>query len=94
MSSEAVQRRLAAILAADVVGYSRLMSADEAGTLAAVKACLELSHHESIVAERFGTLSEFRNMLGGNAAERTSEGYGGCGHQSSPLLDIKSGAAV
>jgi adenylate cyclase len=32
-----VQRRLAAILAADVVGYSRLMAADEAGTLAALK---------------------------------------------------------
>jgi class 3 adenylate cyclase len=31
------QRRLAAILAADVVGYSRLMGADEAGTLAALK---------------------------------------------------------
>jgi class 3 adenylate cyclase/pimeloyl-ACP methyl ester carboxylesterase len=31
-------RRLAAILAADVVGYSRLMSADEAGTLAALQA--------------------------------------------------------
>jgi class 3 adenylate cyclase len=34
----AVERRLAAILAADVVGYSRLMAADEAGTLAALKA--------------------------------------------------------
>ena len=33
-----VQRRLAAILAADVVGYSRLMEADEAGTLGALKA--------------------------------------------------------
>jgi TolB-like protein len=32
-----VQRRLAAILVADVVGYSRLMEADEAGTLAALK---------------------------------------------------------
>ena len=32
------QRRLAAILAADVVGYSRLMEQDEAGTLAALKA--------------------------------------------------------
>jgi TolB-like protein/class 3 adenylate cyclase len=31
-------RRLAAILAADVVGYSRLMEQDEAGTLAALKA--------------------------------------------------------
>jgi len=34
-----VQRRLAAILAADVVGYSRLMGKDEMGTLAALKAC-------------------------------------------------------
>jgi adenylate cyclase len=34
----AVQRRLAAILAADVVGYSRLMGADEEGTLARLKA--------------------------------------------------------
>jgi adenylate cyclase len=33
-----VERRLAAILAADVVGYSRLMGADEAGTLAALNA--------------------------------------------------------
>jgi adenylate cyclase len=32
-----VNRRLAAILAADVVGYSRLMQEDEAGTLAALK---------------------------------------------------------
>jgi adenylate cyclase len=32
-----MQRRLAAILAADVVGYSRLMDEDEAGTLAALK---------------------------------------------------------
>src|SRR5690242_4403361 len=33
-----VQRRLAAILVADVAGYSRLMAQDEAGTLAALKA--------------------------------------------------------
>lgn len=33
-----MQRRLAAILAADVVGYSTLMDEDEAGTLAALKA--------------------------------------------------------
>jgi adenylate cyclase len=34
MAQERLQRRLAAILAADVVGYSRLMGVDEAGTLA------------------------------------------------------------
>jgi class 3 adenylate cyclase len=33
-----VERRLAAILAADVAGYSRLMGADEEGTLATLKA--------------------------------------------------------
>jgi adenylate cyclase len=38
MAQENVERRLAAILAADVVGYSRLMGTDEAGTLAQLKA--------------------------------------------------------
>ncbi len=37
MAEERVQRRLAAILAADVVGYSRLMGVDEAGTVARLK---------------------------------------------------------
>ncbi len=37
MPKERVRRRLAAILAADVVGYSRLMRADEVGTLARIK---------------------------------------------------------
>lgn len=35
--AEGTQRRLAAIVSADVVGYSRLMGADEAGTLAAMR---------------------------------------------------------
>jgi len=37
MAEERAQRRLAAILAADVVGYSRLMGADEAGTAKLVR---------------------------------------------------------
>ena len=37
MSGERVERRLAAILAADVAGYSRLMGSDEAGTLARLR---------------------------------------------------------
>jgi adenylate cyclase len=37
MAETRVERRLAAILAADVVGYSRLMGVDEEGTLAALK---------------------------------------------------------
>src|ERR1700731_5402013 len=41
---KAMQRRLAAILAADVVGYSRLMGIDEMGTLASLK-----SHRRELV---------------------------------------------
>ena len=45
MGKERVQRRLAAILAADIVGYSRLIEADEARTLAALKA-----RHKNVLA--------------------------------------------
>lgn len=38
MAEARVERRLAAILAADVAGYSKLMGVDEEGTLAALKA--------------------------------------------------------
>jgi adenylate cyclase len=38
LATERVERRLAAIFAADVAGYSRLMGADEEGTLARLKA--------------------------------------------------------
>src|SRR2546423_15490725 len=41
-------RRLAAILAADVAGYSRLMAADEVGTLEALKA-----HRREVVDPAF-----------------------------------------
>ena len=39
MAEARVERRLAAILAADVAGYSRLIGNDEEGTLTALKAC-------------------------------------------------------
>jgi TolB-like protein/class 3 adenylate cyclase len=38
VTAERVERRLAAVLAADVAGYSRLMGTDEEGTLARLKA--------------------------------------------------------
>jgi class 3 adenylate cyclase len=37
VSEEGVERKLTTIFAADVVGYSRLMGEDEAGTLARLK---------------------------------------------------------
>jgi class 3 adenylate cyclase len=39
MAEQTVERRLAAVLAADVVGYSQLMAADEEGTLARLNSC-------------------------------------------------------
>jgi TolB-like protein/class 3 adenylate cyclase len=50
-----MERRLAAILAADVVGYSRLIRKDETGTLAALKDILE-QLIEPKVAERNGRI--------------------------------------
>jgi hypothetical protein len=38
MAEAWVERRLAAVLAADVAGYSRLIGVDEEGTLSALKA--------------------------------------------------------
>ena len=48
-----VERKLAAILAADVVGYSRLVGADEAGTIARLKA-LRKEFIEPLIAEYRG----------------------------------------
>jgi adenylate cyclase len=47
-----MERRLSAILAADMVGYSRMMGANEAGTLEALKAVRadlvdgKVAHHQ------------------------------------------------
>jgi adenylate cyclase len=71
MPEERAQRRLAAILAADVVGYSRLMQLDEAGTLAALKTRrteilqpLISTHHGRIVKVMGdGVLVEFASAV-------------------------------
>jgi adenylate cyclase len=71
MTEARVQRRLAAILAADVAGFSRLMGKDEEGTLAALKACRrELTdpkvaeHHGRIVKTTGdGALAEFASAV-------------------------------
>jgi len=66
-----MQRRLAAILAADVVGYSRLMGADEIGTLNSLKShrrelfdCGISEHHGRIVKTTGdGVLVEFASVV-------------------------------
>ena len=55
MANERPQRRLAAILATDVVGYSRMMEQDEAGTLASLKQRLT-SIVEPSIAEHHGRI--------------------------------------
>jgi adenylate cyclase len=71
MAEGQATRRLAAILAADVVGYSRMMAADEAGTLAALKHHREAvfdpavqRHHGRVVKLMGdGTLAEFGSVV-------------------------------
>ena len=52
MSSEHVERRLTAILAADVAGYSRLIGIDEEGTLAQLKALRKTLFDPTIAKHR------------------------------------------
>ena len=71
MEREPVNRRMAAILAADVAGYSRLMGADEEGTLARLKAHRRelvdpkiAAHHGRIVKTTGdGLLVEFGSVV-------------------------------
>ncbi|ANK89253.1 MULTISPECIES: adenylate/guanylate cyclase domain-containing protein [unclassified Rhizobium] len=66
-----MERRLAAILSADVVGYSRLMGADEGGTLERLKACrrelvdsaIEEHHGRIIKLMGDGALVEFASVV-------------------------------
>src|SRR6202162_2478365 len=55
MSEKRVERRLAAVLAADVAGYSRLMGEDEEGTLAALKA-IRRELADPMIAEHRGRI--------------------------------------
>jgi adenylate cyclase len=71
MAEERVNRKLAAILAADVVGYSRLMGVDEEGTLAALKQHRQAifdpavaAHHGRVVKLiGDGTIAEFGSVV-------------------------------
>src|SRR5215468_5566802 len=64
-------RRLAAILAADIAGYSRLMGADEEGTLAALKAVRrelsdpKIAEHRGRIVKTTGDglLVEFQSVV-------------------------------
>src|SRR5215471_19250306 len=71
MAEERVERRLTAILAADIAGYSRLMGADEEGTLAALKTLRrevtdpKIKEHRGRIVHTTGDglLSEFASVV-------------------------------
>ena len=71
MADIQTNRRLAAVLAADVVGYSRLMAADETGTLAALKHFRETLFNPAVEAHNGrivkligdGTLVDFASVV-------------------------------
>ena len=71
MAHEGIERRLAAILSVDVVGYSRLMGADETGTLEALKAHraefvdpkIERHHGRIVKLMGDGALVEFASVV-------------------------------
>ncbi len=66
-----MERRLAAIMAADVVGYSRLIRADEEGTIAALKALRadlidpKIAEHHGRIVKLMGDgmLAEFASVV-------------------------------
>jgi TolB-like protein/class 3 adenylate cyclase len=71
LTSERVERRLAAVLAADVAGYSRLMGRDEEGTLAQLKSfrktlldpCIAAHRGRIVKTTGDGMLAEFASAV-------------------------------
>src|SRR5262249_58720312 len=75
MAAQQLMRRLAAILAADVAGYSRMMAADEASTIAAMRRIWSETFNPAVAAYHGrivkmmgdGALAEFGSVV--NAVE-------------------------
>lgn len=62
MAQTKVARKLAAIVAADVAGYSRLMSTDEAGTLSALhRHSIEL--FDPLIGEHGGRVARLSHIF-------------------------------
>jgi len=91
LTAERVERRLAAVLAADVAGYSRLMGTDEEGTLARLKAVRKslvdpaiASHRGRIVKTTGdGMLVEFASAV--DAVRSSTEVQRGMAEQNATL---------
>ncbi|MDM9626988.1 tetratricopeptide repeat protein [Rhizobium sp. S152] len=93
-----MERRLAAIVAADIVGYSRLMGSDESGTLAAVKRCRveildpKIARHNGRIVKLTGDgmLAEFSSVVNAVAfADEVQKASAGLNHSVPEELRIE-----
>ena len=93
MAEERTQRRLAAVFAADVAGYSRLMGADEEGTLARLKVLRrdlldpKIEEHRGRIVKTTGDglLAEFGSVVDAlRCAVEVQRGMPGCDAEVDP----------
>src|SRR3954465_8335660 len=98
LAGERVERRLVAVLAADVAGYSRLMGADEEGTLARLKAARRIVVDPTIAAHRGrivkttgdGMLVEFASAVdAARSAVEVQRGMAAQNADGSPAMRIE-----
>src|SRR5258707_15225862 len=101
LATDRVDRRLAAILAADVVGYSRLMGADEVGTLDQLKAHrralidpkIEEHHGRIVKTTGDGMLVEFASAVDAlRCAVEVQRGMAECNVEVAQDKRIRSGS--
>jgi adenylate cyclase len=99
MAEERINRKLAAILAADVVGYSRLMAADEAGTLAALKQHRQTVFEPAVAAHQGrivkligdGTIVEFASVVDAVNCALSVQRSGELRDESQPKIILRIG---
>ena len=85
MAKERVQRRLAAILAADVAGYSRLMGADEEGTHAAL-----IAHRRELIDPK---ISEYGGRIANTAGDSVLAEFPSVVEALRCAIDVQRGIA-
>jgi len=99
MAEPRINRKLAAVLAADVVGFSSLMGADEVGTLAALKRHREIVFDPAIAAHNGrvvkligdGTLAEFGSVVDAVNCAVAVQLAGGADKAASPAIVLRIG---
>jgi TolB-like protein/class 3 adenylate cyclase/Tfp pilus assembly protein PilF len=102
VASGRVERRLAAVLAADVAGYSRLMGADEVGTLEALKTLRReiidpaIANHNGRIVKTTGDglLVEFASAVEAVTCAMVMQGLMAERHKNQPGMSFRIGINV